>query len=152
MKEGAEEAMDCMECKEILSAQTDGEARNEESERALEHVAECATCRRYQEEILSLRPALGAWPDEIPPDHPEAREGPARRGSWPVARWLAVAALVILAGGGGFAVGRSAATRPANRETAGGFAQRGTTVFPARNEIYSEGVLNAANPSAARLK
>jgi anti-sigma factor RsiW len=144
-----EDGMECRECREILSARMDGEATKEEAERAVGHVEQCAACRHYQAGILSLRETLSDWTDEAP--LPVASRFPGR--ATPARRWLGLTALVLLAAGSGFVVGRSSAPRPSvTRERRSGFTQRSITVFPETKEVYSVAVLEDADPSAARLK
>lgn len=91
--------MTCMEWREVLSAELDGEAAPDESSRAAAHLRACAACRGFKAGIAGDRLQLRSWSDE---PLPASRARAATLGG------VAAAAILMIAIG--FLAGR--ATRP----------------------------------------
>jgi predicted anti-sigma-YlaC factor YlaD len=92
---------ECQSCREILSARVDGEAASEELATAEEHLARCADCRRFANDMEHLDRMVRVRPAEPVPNLVAvvtARARPARlgRGGWlrPALAWIAAVMLV----------------------------------------------------------
>jgi hypothetical protein len=134
--------LSCEACREILSAQSDGEAPASQPA-ASAHLETCAACREFRDDLDTVRSALRGWSDEQPARNASllARDVPRPAH---VLRRIAAAAAVVVAIAGGFAAGRATAP-PADRHAGStGTAppesrplERLRFVVPERNEIHS---------------
>lgn len=103
--------MDCLLCREKLDAYVKGKLAPDVREAFERHLAGCVGCREELEQVRRLHGVLSAW--QVPPARPgfetrlaarlreaqtRARRRPARL--WQPA-WIGVAALVLVAVGGG---------------------------------------------------
>lgn len=60
--------MDCSSCRDVVSAQLDGEASPLEVTAAEHHLATCAPCRQHRQAVLGLHRAIRVAPAEAVPD------------------------------------------------------------------------------------
>ncbi|MCU1373539.1 MAG: putative integral rane protein [Actinomycetia bacterium] len=60
--------MECSSCRDVVSAQLDGEATPEEVAEAEHHLATCAPCRSYRAEVTRLHRAVRVAAAEPVPD------------------------------------------------------------------------------------
>lgn len=135
--------MSCDSCRELLSARSDGEAGAGDEAAVRAHLATCAACREYQDDLGTVRSALRGWVDELPPAASHPFGSGVRRQNLTFRR-LAAAAVFVVAIAVGFAGGR--ATAPgATRNDASTIVDPAVTppverdryFVPERNEIHS---------------
>jgi predicted anti-sigma-YlaC factor YlaD len=96
--------MDCAACRDVVSAQLDGEASALETAAADLHLVTCAGCTGYRESVTALHRAVRVAPAEPVPDlsgailaaHPPVGEG-ARSGASDVSVWRLGLLLVAVA-------------------------------------------------------
>jgi anti-sigma factor RsiW len=109
-------ALSCETVRRLAHAYVDGELVGDERAAIEAHVAGCDACRRAQREDEALARAVReAWPSAQAPDALRSRvqavlragEGSGRRAA---GRGMALAAILVLAVAGGFALGRRAGT------------------------------------------
>jgi len=139
--------MSCERYREIASAHLDGEATPDEIAALEEHQVDCAECRTWVAEATANRGRLLDWPEERPR---QRIRGPLRPSVW--RGWAAAAVVAVIALTLGFTAGRvssSLVTVDTRSEVPRrkGFVEQRRTVYPARNETYSEVVLDSAGPS-----
>jgi predicted anti-sigma-YlaC factor YlaD len=136
--------MNCVECREILSAALDAEASPAELQTAEAHLAGCADCRAFRDDLAADRALLQQWPDELPGVAAGHRSGRFRH--------LAAAAVLILAIGAGFVAGRVSATGEDGPTISGPVERSGpdalvlresTRYYPDTNEMHSTIVLRS---------
>jgi len=60
--------MSCEDLQEIISAEADGEALEEELVAAYRHLADCAACRTWRRETLAVHQDFLLWHDEPIPE------------------------------------------------------------------------------------
>ena len=144
--------MTCLECRETLSAEIDGEANAPELAIAAEHLVACAACRDFRDDLGSIRTRLQSWPTEASKvGFAVARRGPYPLGALPHSlRWGLTASLLIAAGAG-FLAGRLwPSTVP--REAPSQVPVQETLYYPATNETHTTLVLEAIDASTWRLR
>lgn len=137
--------MNCETFRKIASARQDGEASAEELATLERHLADCRGCAGWVTELKADRQRLLDWPEERPQ---RPLRLPASRLSWRTLAAAAAVAIVFLAIG--FVAGRTTSTAdmtdpwpPSARHIA--FVEQQRTVYPARNEIHSEILLDPAS-------
>jgi anti-sigma factor ChrR (cupin superfamily) len=133
--QAAEDLMNCSETTDALGALIDGTLDAGRSRAARAHLAACPACRALEADLRAIRGAARDLPTLRPPDRlwlqiagrlhadPEhqarvaaASEEAGRRPSW---RWLAVAAVLVLAVGAGVMLVRSGLVQDGPQRPAG---------------------------------
>jgi predicted anti-sigma-YlaC factor YlaD len=82
---------------EELTAWLDGELTPAEAERVRAHVASCASCQRLRQDMQEVSRRMAAW--SVPEAPASLRPPGGRTLSWTSARWLPVAAGLVLTAG-----------------------------------------------------
>ena len=134
--------MECTESREIVSAALDDQASHQELENVDRHLAGCAGCRSFRDDLAADRSLLQHWPDELPEDRASRRAVGIRQ--------LAAAAVFVLAIGASFLVGRATSTAEVPSSVSGKNESYGSSpfvrqesmqYFPDSNEMHSIVVL-----------